>query len=119
MDEEEKMLLCDGRGTGTPCAYSHHLQHSQGRCLCPRRVHDGVSIPDLLLARARTQPEPGPILKGKRVPLFRDAASRRRQQELKAFEGCTIVHKERQGGQAMAKLGTVSCLGASMKIFEV
>ncbi len=72
MDEEEKMLLCDGYGTGwhTMCLSPPLQTIPRGDWLWPRCIHDGVSITDLRMLRARQQPEAGPILRGRPVPLF-------------------------------------------------
>jgi len=117
MDEEDKMLLCDGCGTGwhTMCLQPPLTSIPRGDWLCPRCVHDGVSLADLRMARARAQPTAGPVLRGKPVPLFRDATARRRMQELKALEGRTVAHKEKRGGRTKAKLGTVSYLGVGIR----
>jgi len=66
------------------------------------------------------EPEAGPLLRGRPVPLFRDAVSRRRNQELVAFEGRTIAHKEKVGGRLTSRLGVVRYLGAraGLKCFE-
>jgi len=54
------------------------------------------------------------------VPLFRDAVARRRTQELQAFEGRTIAHKEKRGGRLVSRLGKVKYLGEAhgLKCFE-
>jgi hypothetical protein len=75
--------------------------------LCPRCVEDGVTVEDLRVIRAQTTPTPGPLLRGKPVPLLPDATFRRRRQELWAFHGHDIAHKTRVSGKAVSKLGNV------------
>lgn len=55
------------------------------------------------------------------MPFFSDATHRRRQQELKAFHGRTVAHKQRINGQEIAKLGKVIHKGncADLKCFRV
>eukprot|EP00983_Pelagomonas_calceolata_P024396 767679-Pelagomonas_calceolata.AAC.1 len=77
---------------------------------------------DLRVARKNQVPAPcGQLLRGRPVPLFQDVASRRRSQELAAFEGRTEAHKERHGGQLRSRLGRVHYLGAGagLKCFQV
>ena len=122
MDEEDKMLLCDGCGTGwhTMCLNPALFAIPKDEWLCPRCMNDGVSVTDLKIRRAHMEPEAGPLLRGRPVPLFRDAVSRRRNQELVAFEGRTIANKEKVGGRLTSRLGVVRYLGAraGLKCFE-
>jgi hypothetical protein len=72
MDEEDKMLLCDGCGTGwhTMCLNPPLSCIPKDEWLCPRCMNDGVSIADLKVRRAHMEPEAGPFLRGRPVPLF-------------------------------------------------
>jgi len=124
MDEEECMLLCDGCGTGwhTMCLTPKLTSIPRGDWLCPRCVSDGMTIANLRVARAQIAPQPGPLLRGKPVPLFQDATHRRRRQELRAFDGRTIAHKTRHGNSGEdSKLGRVAYIGdhAGLKCFKV
>ena len=123
VDEEDKMLLCDGCGTGwhTMCLQPPLQSIPRGDWLCPRCIADGVSMADLRAVRKNQVPAPGQLLRGRPVPLFQDAVSRRRSQELAAFEGRTVAHKDKQGGQLRSRLGRVHYLGAGagLKCFRV
>ena len=77
---------------------------------------------DLRVVGAQIAPQPGPLLRGKPVPLFQDATHRRRRQELRAFDGRTIAHKTRHGNSGEdSKLGRVAYIGdhAGLKCFKV
>jgi len=109
---------------GIPCACLTPKLTSvpRGDWLCPRCVSDGVTIADLRVGGAYSTPQPGPLLRGKPVPLFQDATHRRRRQELRAFDGRTIAHKTRHGNSGEnSKLGTVAYIGdhAGLKCFQV
>jgi len=108
MVEKECMLLCDGCGTGwhTKCLTPKLTSIPRGDWLCPRCVSDGVTTAELRVVKALITPQPGPLLRGKPVPLFQDATPRRRRQELRAFDGRTIAHKIRHGNSGEdSKLG--------------
>ena len=123
MDEEDKMLLCDGCGTGwhTMCIQPPLQSIPKEEWLCPRCVKDGVTLADLRIKRAQQNPVPGPMLRGRPVPIFQDADSRRREQEHRAFEGRKVVIKEKHGRQETSKLGTVKYKGpgSGLKCFRV
>jgi len=124
LDEEEWMLLCDGCGTGwhTRCLTPKLTSIPRGDWLCPRCVSDGVTIADMRVVRAQITPQPGPLLRGKPVPMFQDATHRRRRQELRAFDGRTIAHKTRHGNSGEdSKLGRVAYIEdhAGLKCFKV
>jgi len=94
----------------------------RGEWLCPRCVSDGVTFADLRVVRAQITPQPGPMLRGKPVPLFQDGTHRRLSQELRAFDGRTTVHKTRHGNSGEdSKLGRVAYIGdhAGLKCFKV
>ncbi len=69
MDEEDKMLLNDGCGTGwhTMCFNPPLSSVPRGEWLCPRCQHDGITRSDLRLTRSQQHPGPGPLLRGKHV----------------------------------------------------
>lgn len=123
MDEEHCMLLCDGCGTGwhTMCLTPKLTQVPKDEWLCPRCTEDGVTINDLRAARRHDTPEVGQLLRGKPVPLFKDAKFRRTRQELRAFDGRTIAHRTRAGSKETAQLGVVRYMGddAGNKCFRV
>jgi len=74
--------------------------------------HDVVNVADLKATRARQKAEPGPLLRGRPVRIFRDAVARRRIQELQTFQGRTVAYKEQHGRRSTTKLGVVHYEGA-------
>jgi len=123
MDEDGKMILCDGCGTGwhTMCLDPPLEAVPRGDWLCPRCIHYGVNVADLKAMRTRQKAEPGPLLRGRPVRIFRDAVARRRIQELQAFQGRTGACKEQHGRRTITKLGVVHYEGAraGLKCFRV
>jgi len=61
------------------------------------------------------------MLRGRPVPLFSDAVSRRKEQEHHAFEGRKVVVREKQGRQQTTKLGTMQYRGpgSGLKCFRI
>lgn len=113
MNEEDKMLLCDGCGTGWHTMYIQPPLTSipKDKWPCSRCVKDGVSIADLRIRRTQQEPVPGPIRIGRTVPLFAEVEARRKEQEHCAFDGRKVAVKEKRGRREITKLGTVKYKG--------
>jgi len=122
VDEEDKMLLCDGCGTGwhTMCLDPPLACVPKDDWLCPRCVENGITLEDVAALRASTTnhvPVQAPVPPA----LFRDAAARRRSQEQAAYDGRVIAMRAKKGATKLARvmyLGPAAGLKCYQATFE-
>ncbi len=106
MDEDGKMILCDGCGTGwhTMCLDPPLEAVPRGDWLCPRCIHDGVNVADLKAMRVRQKAEPGPLLRGRPVRIFEMRWLAGASKNCRLFKAAQWHPKSSMGGAALPSL---------------
>jgi len=116
------MLLCDACGTGwhMACLDPPLIAVPKGDWICPRCVHDGVTLHDVAeeKERQRAAELASPTPAAGAASAFKDAAARRRATESAALSGRVIAVSGKRGEPA--KLAKLVYLGqsAGLKAFE-
>jgi hypothetical protein len=97
---ETETLLSDSKVLTQPGGFEPATPKSLA---WPRATGLSGQLPNVI---AQITPQPGPLRRGKPIPLFQDATHMRQRQELRTFDGCTIAHKTRHANsEEDSKLG--------------